>query len=188
MIKVFCFSRRVVTLILLRFCFNIHYIIFFIFHPFINFSIASLPHSKRIMPSDYSFFSLLFSFFFSFFSLSFSPVLSSSSSSFICSLFSVPLNYYFLFSSSSFSSPFTISDRGILIWDGIRKKDKERESLDPAVLYSQAALPIASEAIGLFRFLLSSTGWCNIVEQELLRPLVQMSQKLEENTVRKYKS
>ena len=137
---------------------------------------------------------ILYSFLYFFLSSSFfSPsllLLSSTLSlllSFICSLFSFPLNYYFLFSSSSFFS-FSVSDRGILIWDGIRKKDKDRESLDPAVLYSQAALPIASEAIGLFRFLLSSSGWRDIVEQELLRPLVQMSQKLEENTVRKYGS
>ena len=82
------------------------------------------------------------------------------------------------------SSTLSHSDRGILIWDGIKKKEKDRESIDPAILYSQAALPIASEAIGLFRFLLSSTGWCDIVEQELLRPLVLMSQKLENNTVR----
>ena len=78
------------------------------------------------------------------------------------------------------------SDRGVLIWDGPgpKKKEREKEILDPAFLYSQAALPITSETVGLFRFLMMSTEWCDIVEEELLRPLILMSDKLVENSVR----
>ena len=44
--------------------------------------------------------------------------------------------------------------------------------------YSHSALPVSSEAVSLFRFLLRTEDWKALVEQTLLRPLVDMTERI----------
>ena len=64
-----------------------------------------------------------------------------------------------------------------------KDKGKEKESDEYSISYSASAAVISAESVSLFRFLLKSPEWKNITEEELIRPLVLMSQKLIESSV-----
>ena len=64
-----------------------------------------------------------------------------------------------------------------------KDKEKEKESDEYSISYSASAAVISAESVSLFRFLLKSPEWKNITEEELMRPLVLMSQKLIESSV-----
>ena len=64
-----------------------------------------------------------------------------------------------------------------------KDKEKEKESDEYSISYSASAAVISAESVSLFRFLLKSPEWKNITEEELIRPLVLMSQKLIESSV-----
>ena len=62
--------------------------------------------------------------------------------------------------------------------DKERDKDKNEDTSNPSVSYSHSALPVSSEAISLFRFLLRTDDWKALVEQTLLRPLLDMTDRI----------
>ena len=64
-----------------------------------------------------------------------------------------------------------------------KDKGKEKESDEYSISYSASAAVISAESVSLFRFLLKSPEWKNVTEEELMRPLVLMSQKLIESSV-----
>ena len=72
--------------------------------------------------------------------------------------------------------------------DKDKDKDKEKDSNNPSVSYSHSALPVSSEAISLFRFLLRIEDWRAVVEQTLLRPLVDMTERIRTFQVSTYVS
>ena len=59
-----------------------------------------------------------------------------------------------------------------------KDKDKDKDNTNPSVSYSHSALPVSSEAVSLFRFLLRTEDWKALVEQTLLRPLVDMTERI----------
>jgi hypothetical protein len=70
--------------------------------------------------------------------------------------------------------------------DKERDKDKYKDTSNPSVSYSHSALPVSSEAISLFRFLLRTDDWKALVEQTLLRPLLDMTDRIRTFQVRTY--
>ena len=70
--------------------------------------------------------------------------------------------------------------------DKEREKDKYMDTSNPSVSYSHSALPVSSEAISLFRFLLRTDDWKALVEQTLLRPILDMTDRIRTFQVRTY--
>ena len=67
-----------------------------------------------------------------------------------------------------------------------KDKEKHKDSSNPSVSYSHSALPVSSEAISLFRFLLRTEDWKALVEQTLLRPLIDMTNRIRAFQVSSY--
>jgi hypothetical protein len=64
----------------------------------------------------------------------------------------------------------------------IRPEDHKNE--DPSGAYAQGGVPVASEAVSLFRYLLKAPAWKNIVEEELMKPLIKVTEKASSLLVR----
>lgn len=71
--------------------------------------------------------------------------------------------------------------------DKDKDRDKYKDLSNPSVFYSHSALPVSSEAISLFRFLLRTDDWKALVEQTLLRPLLDMTDRIRTFQVCTYK-
>jgi hypothetical protein len=63
--------------------------------------------------------------------------------------------------------------------DREREKEKEKDTKeDPSAIYSQSALCVSSEAVSLFRFLLKTEEWKEVVEEELFRAIQRLTLRI----------